>query len=42
MIYRQGKKLAEAVEELSARVASQPELAPMLETLTRSERSILR
>ena len=42
VIYRQGLKLAEAVEELSGRLDDQPELAPMLETLTSSERSILR
>jgi UDP-N-acetylglucosamine acyltransferase len=42
VIYRQGLKLAEAVEELTSRVVEQPELAPMLDTLRDSERSILR
>ena len=42
VIYRQGRKLQEAVDELTGRVEEQPELLPMLETLTGSERSILR
>ena len=42
VIYRQGRKLAEAVEELTLRVTEQPELAPMLEALRNTDRSILR
>ncbi len=42
IIYRQGLKLAQATEELAGRVGEQPEIAPMLDALRNSERSILR
>lgn len=42
LVYRQGVKLAEAVEELKQRVESQPEIAPFLASISDSQRSILR
>ena len=42
VIYRQGLKLDEAMTELQERVASQPELEILLESLRASERGIVR
>ena len=42
LVYRQGLKLADAVDELERRVQSQPELAPFLASISDSQRSILR
>ena len=42
VIYRQGLKLDEAMAELEERVASQPELEILLESLRASERGIVR
>jgi UDP-N-acetylglucosamine acyltransferase len=42
LVYRQGLKLAEAVDEISARVAEQPELAVFLESLRSSARGLVR
>jgi UDP-N-acetylglucosamine acyltransferase len=42
LFYRSGLKLAEATEELRALVPSQPELAPFVDFLGASERSIIR
>ncbi len=42
IVYRQGKKLSEAVEELSALVDEQPELKLFLDSITDSERGIAR
>lgn len=42
VIYRRGLKLSEAAAELEQRVASQPEIQPLLESISDSERSILR
>jgi len=42
LVFRKGKKLAEAVEELTALVDEQPELRPFLDSLTQSERGIAR
>lgn len=42
LIYRQGLKLAEAVSELEQRVAEQPELELLLDSLRASERGIVR
>lgn len=41
-VYRQGKKLAEAVEELTALVEEQPELKVFLDSISQSERGIAR
>jgi UDP-N-acetylglucosamine acyltransferase len=42
LFYRSGLKLADATEELRALVPSQPELAPFVDFLGASERSIIR
>jgi UDP-N-acetylglucosamine acyltransferase len=42
LVYRQGLRLEEAVEEIAARVAEQADLGPLLETLRRSERGLIR
>jgi UDP-N-acetylglucosamine acyltransferase len=42
LFYRSGLKLAEATERLRALVSSQPELAPFVDFLAASERSIIR
>lgn len=42
LLYRSGLKLAEATEQLRALVPSQPELAPFVNFLAASERSIIR
>jgi UDP-N-acetylglucosamine acyltransferase len=42
LVFRKGKKLVEAVEELTALVDEQPELRPFLDSLTQSERGIAR
>ncbi len=42
ILYRSGLKLAEAAEQLRALVPSQPELAPFVDFLAASERSIIR
>ena len=42
IVYRQGKKLAEAIEEITALAGSQPELEILLESLRTSERGIVR
>lgn len=42
VVYRAGLRLAEALETLEERVDAQPELGPMLESIRRSERGILR
>ncbi len=42
ILYRSGLKLAEAMEQLRALAASQPELAPFVDFLGASERSIIR
>ncbi|MEE4161284.1 MAG: acyl-ACP--UDP-N-acetylglucosamine O-acyltransferase [Woeseiaceae bacterium] len=42
LVFRKGKKLAEAVEELTALVDEQPELRLFLDSLTQSERGIAR
>lgn len=42
LVYRQGLKLTEAIEELASRAASQPELEPLLESLRGSERGPIR
>jgi UDP-N-acetylglucosamine acyltransferase len=42
ILYRSGLKLAEATEQLRALVPSQPELAPFVDFLAASERSIIR
>jgi UDP-N-acetylglucosamine acyltransferase len=42
IVYRQGLRLSEAIEELNALVGEQPELAPMLASLQHSERGIVR
>ena len=36
VVYRKGKKLAEAVEEITSLVDEQPELEPFLDSLTTS------
>jgi UDP-N-acetylglucosamine acyltransferase len=41
-LYRSGLKLAEATEQLRALVPTQPELAPFVDFLAASERSIIR
>ena len=40
--YGKGKKLAEAVEELTALVEEQPELKLFLDSISQSERGIAR
>ena len=42
LVYRKGLKLAEAIEEIAARVDSQPELGLFLDSLRSSERGIAR
>ncbi len=42
IVYRQGKKLAQAMDEISALVDAQPELGVFLESLRSSERGIVR
>ena len=42
ILYRSGLKLAEATEQLRALVPEQPELAPFVDFLAASERSIIR
>lgn len=42
IVYRQGKKLAEAIEEIAGLEASQPELTLLLESLRSSERGLAR
>ncbi len=42
IVYRKGKKLAEAVEEITTLVDEQPELEPFLDSLTQSDRGIAR
>ena len=42
LIYRQGKKLDEAIEEITALSDSQPELILLLESLRASERGLIR
>jgi UDP-N-acetylglucosamine acyltransferase len=42
ILYRSGLKLAEATEQLRALVPAQPELAPFVDFLAASERSIIR
>ena len=42
LFYRSGLKLAEATEQLRALVPGQPELAPFVDFLAASERSIIR
>ena len=42
LFYRSGLKLAEATAELKALVATQPEIAPFVDFLAASERSIIR
>ena len=41
-VYRQGKKLTEAIDEIVALVDDQPELDVFLESLRSSERGIVR
>jgi UDP-N-acetylglucosamine acyltransferase len=42
LIYRQGLKLVEAIDEIAARAATQPELEVLLESLRTSERGLIR
>ena len=42
LTFRQGRKLAEAIEEIAALVGDQPELTPFLESLRSSERGLVR
>ena len=42
VVYRDGLRREQAVEELRRRAADQPEIVPMLESIERSERSIVR
>lgn len=42
LVFRQGRKLAEAIDEIAERVASQPELELFLESLRSSERGLVR
>jgi UDP-N-acetylglucosamine acyltransferase len=42
VVYRQGLKLADAIDELAARAATQPELDVLLESLRGSERGVIR
>ena len=42
LVYRQGKKLAEAIEEIVKLVPEQPELEVFLDSLRSSERGLVR
>jgi UDP-N-acetylglucosamine acyltransferase len=42
VVYRQGLKLADAIDQLAARAATQPELGVLLESLRDSERGVIR
>ena len=42
IVYRQGLKLADAIDEIAARAASQPELGLFLESLRSSKRGVVR
>jgi UDP-N-acetylglucosamine acyltransferase len=42
LVYRQGLKLSEAIDEIAARAAAQPELDTLLESLRNSERGLIR
>jgi UDP-N-acetylglucosamine acyltransferase len=42
LVYRKGLKLDEAIEQIEAVLAEQPELSPFLESLRSSERGIVR
>ncbi len=42
IVYRQGKKLNAAIEEIAALSTEQPELVPMLDSLRASERGLIR
>ena len=42
VVYRQGLKLVEAIDEIAARAAEQPELGILLESLRNSERGLIR
>lgn len=42
LIYRKGIRLAEAIDEIAARVEEQPELQPLLDSLRASERGLVR
>lgn len=42
LVYRSGQKLTDACAELEGRVAEQPELAPFIETIQKSERGLMR
>ena len=42
VVYRKGKKLAEAIEEIDELSKSQPELRPLLESLRSSDRGLIR
>ncbi len=42
IVYRQGRRLADAIDELEGRAESQPELRPFVESLRSSERGIVR
>ncbi|HNP34664.1 MAG TPA: acyl-ACP--UDP-N-acetylglucosamine O-acyltransferase [Woeseiaceae bacterium] len=42
IVYRQGKKLVDAIEEIAGLVDSQPELEPLLTSLRLSERGVVR
>ena len=42
VVFRKGLKLADAIEEIAAVVAEQPELEPFLESLRSSERGLVR
>lgn len=42
VVYRQGLRLEEAIAELERRASSQPELEPLLESLRRGDRGLLR
>ena len=42
LVYRQGRKLNEAIDEIASLSASQPELEPLLDSLRASERGLIR
>jgi len=42
VIYRQGLKLDEAIAELEKRVVEQPELRPLVDSLGRGDRGLIR
>ena len=42
LVYRQGLKLADAIDEIATRARSQPELGPFLESLRSSNRGLVR